>query len=257
MFRIFIICFFTIISLQSFAKQYNLFSPDKKIQVIVSVTDKITWSVLYEGRILLVPGEISMHFAHGIHLGKDPEVRQEKRTSKDEMISAIVPVKSRFIRDRYNALNLVFKRNFTLQIRAYDEGVAYRFETNFKEPEVQVISETADFRFAGDYQVFWPQERDTAFQSHFENLFKDTVVSAFSSKQHGNLPMLLTAPSGVRLLITEADLYDYPNMFLYGSGGPQVSAGYPKVIKTSQPRGDRGIRITELAGQAAPRASRG
>lgn len=230
-----------------FAKQYELLSPDKRIKIVVSVSDKITWSVLFDGQVMLEPGQIAMDFAHGFRIGINPVVSQEKRSSKDEMITAVVPVKTRNIHDRYNELSLSFRGNYILRIRAYNEGAAYRFETSLKEAEVQVISETAEFRFPSDYRTFWPTERDTAFQSHFENIFKDTVVSGFNKRQHANLPLLLTAPSGVRMLITEADLYDFSNLFLYGSGSNYVTSGFPKVIKSSQPRGDRGIRITELA----------
>ncbi|MBO9681888.1 MAG: glycoside hydrolase family 97 protein [Flavisolibacter sp.] len=234
-----------------FAKQYELLSPDKRVKIVISVTDKITWSVWFDRQVMLEPGQLAMNFAHGFHLGQNPSVVQEKRTSRDEMITAVVPVKRRLSRDHYNELSLSFKGNYILRLRAYNEGAAYRFETSLKEQEVQVVSETCDFRFPSNYLVFWPTEADTAFQSHFENFFKDTVVSAFSNKQHGNLPMLLTTPSQVRLLITEADLYDYPNMFLYGSSSNYVTAGFPRVIKGSQPRGDRGIRITELANYIA------
>lgn len=233
------------------AKQYELLSPDRKVKIVVDVSDKITWSVFYDGKLLLQPGQLAMQFVHGVHIGINPVATGEKRSLTNQVITAVVPVKARNMRDHFNELSLSFRGNYNLRLRAYNEGAAYRFETAFREAEVQVTSETSDFRFPSDYKVFWPTERDTAFQSHFENIFKDTVVSGFSSRQHGNLPMLLTTPSNLRMLITEADLYDYPNLFLYGSGASYVTAGFPRVIKTAQPRGDRGIRITELANYIA------
>jgi alpha-glucosidase len=248
MYRAFI-CFSIgiILSLPLLAKDYILYSPDKQIQVTVSITDKITWSIRHKGQVLLQPSELAMTFAHGLTLGKAPVVQQEKRGSKDNIITAAVPVKSRLMHDRCNELALFFKGSYVLRFRVYKEGAAYRFETNLKEEKVQVVSETASFHFPSDYQVFWPQEADTAFQSHFENVFKDTLVSSYTHKQHGNLPMLLSHPSETKLLISEADLYDYPNLFLFGTGGHQLTAGFPKVIQESRPRGDRGIRITKLA----------
>ena len=50
------------------AKEYRLFSPDKNIQIIVSVTDKITWSVQYNTETVLQPGAIAMIFANGFSL---------------------------------------------------------------------------------------------------------------------------------------------------------------------------------------------
>jgi alpha-glucosidase len=79
------------------------------------------------------------------------------------MITAVVPVKSRLIKNQYNELTLSFKGSYILRVRAYNEGAAYRFETDFKEEEVKVVSETADFKFSDNYRVFWPLETDTAF----------------------------------------------------------------------------------------------
>jgi alpha-glucosidase len=58
--------------------------------------------------------------------------------------------------------------------------------------------------------------------------------------------MLIYAKSGVKMLISEADLYDYPNMFLFGTGGNKLTAGYPKNIAESIPVRDRDIKITKL-----------
>ena len=234
-----------LVTFNALAKDYRLQSPDKHIEILVSTGDKVTWSVAYDGNFLLKPGEIGMVLSTGAIPVAGAQA-QEKRTSKDEMITAVVPVKSRNVHATYNELALTFKGNYIIRFRAYNEGAAYRFETSFKEPKVQVKSETCNYNFSDNFKVFWPIETDTAFQSHFENLYKDSVIAAFSARQHGNMPMLLTAPSGTRVLISEADLYDYPNMFLYGTSGNGVTAGFPKVIKSMTPRGDRGNRITAL-----------
>ena len=236
-----------VLTAQSYAKDYTLFSPDKNVQIVVSVTARLTWSVQYKDEMILQPGALALAFEHGITLGMYPSVIKQTRVSKDMVITASVPVKSKLIKDQYNELTLTFNGRYALKVRAYNDGAAYRFETNFKEKEVRVVSEQADFRFSDNYRVLWPLETDTAFQSHFENLFKDTSVASFGTRQHGNLPMLLFTPSKVSVLISEADLYDYPNLFLFGTGGNAVTAGFPKVIEAMQPRGDRGNRITKLA----------
>ncbi|TDH26601.1 glycoside hydrolase family 97 protein [Segetibacter sp. 3557_3] len=228
------------------AKDYRLQSPDKHTEITVSTGNKLTWSVAYDGNVLLKPGEISMVLSNAVIPAAGAKVQQEKRSSKNEMITAVVPVKSRNIRSQYNELLLTFKEDYSIRFRAYDDGAVYRFETRFREPKIKVVSETCNYNFSDNFQVFWPTETDTAFQSHFENLFKDSTIAAFNNRQHGNLPMLLTAPSGTRVLISEADLYDYPNMFLFGTSGNGVTAGFPKVIKSMRPRGDRSNTITAL-----------
>jgi alpha-glucosidase len=238
-------------SFQSFAKDYTVSSPDKNIQVTVSVTDKLSWSVKYKNEVMLQPSNLAMTFAHGITIGNKPIVSKEKRLSKDDVITAVVPVKSRLITDQYNEVTLSFKGDYSLKVRVYNEGAAYRFETAFKEPEVKVVTETADFKFTDNYRVIWPIETDTGFQSHMENLFKDSSVASFNNEQHGNLPMLLFSPSKVSILISESDLHDYPNLFLFGTSGNAVTAGFPRFIEAMVPRGDRGNRITKLGNYIA------
>ena len=251
MIRSFFMFVYLLFSFKTFAKDYTLYSPDKNIQVTVSLNEKLAWSIKFKNEVMLQPGELAITFDHGVIIGYNPVVSKEKRNYKNDIITADVPVKSRLIKDEYNELELSFKGNYILKVRAYNEGAAYRFETNFKEKEVKVVSETSNFYFSNNYRVLWPVENDTAFQSHFENIFKDTTIASFTPKQYGNLPMLLFHPSKVSLLISEADLYDYPNLFLYGTSRNSVTAGFPKVIDSLLPRGDRGNRIIKLANYIA------
>ena len=121
------------------AKDYKLFSPDKRVQITVSVTDKVTWSIQYDLNVLTQPGELALTFDNGLSLGKNPLVTQEKRTSNDGTIVAINPVKSRLVRDQYNDLLLSFKGDYKVRFRAYNEGAAYRFETTLKDAEVSDV----------------------------------------------------------------------------------------------------------------------
>jgi alpha-glucosidase len=136
--------------------------------------------------------------------------------------------------------------NYAVVFRAYNNGVAYRFETMLKDT-VAVLNETASFQFPQNNRVLWTGEANKEFQSHFESLFTDSVVNGFNSQQHAALPLYASTPAGTSLLISEADLYDYPNLFLFGTGGNALTAGFPKVILERKRSGDRTARITKLA----------
>jgi len=233
------------------AKNYQLQSPDKKIKISVAITDKITWAINQENETLLQPSLIALHLNNKIKPGIDPVLIKQQVKSYNELIVATIPVKSKEIINQYNELKLDFKGGYSIYFRAYNDGVAYRFETNFKEGSIEVLGETADFNFNGNNRVFWPQEENKEFLSHFESLYKDSVLSAFKPTQHAALPMLLFATSGTKLLVSEADLYDYPNMFLFGNNDNSLKAGFPKVIAESLPVRDRGIKITKLANYIA------
>ena len=68
-------------SLSAAAKEYVLFSPDKTVELRVAVGPSVTYSIKYEGRLLVVPSAVSMTLEGGVVLGKDAQVRDEKRRS--------------------------------------------------------------------------------------------------------------------------------------------------------------------------------
>lgn len=243
-------------SLTVFGKEYQLQSPDKKIKVTVAITDKVTWAVSRANDILLQPSQIALLLNGKIQPGIKPILIKQQLKSYNDVITAIVPVKAKSITNNYNELKLDFKDGYSIYFRAYNDGVAYRFETNFKEAAVEVTGETADFNFTAINRVFWPEEENKEFLSHFESLYKDSVLNAFKNTQHAALPMLLFSSTGVKMLISEADLYDYPNLFLFGTSGNSLTAGFPKVIEQSTPVRDRGIKITKLANYMAKTAGK-
>lgn len=235
------------LSNQLIAKEWKLYSPDKQTVILINVSDDIKWSVLRKGETLLTSSRIAMHLQGGVNWGVTPAVRTAKESSANTIIEAVVPVKSRLIPDIYNEIRLTFRGDYAVVFRAYNDGVAYRFETTVDDDKLVVQNETAEFNFQDNHRVFWPIETDTAFQSHFESLYKDSVLSGFNSRQHGALPFLIATAKNTSLLISEADLYDYPNMFLCGTGGAALRAKFPKVILEKRQVRDRGIRITKLA----------
>ena len=136
-------------------------------------------------------------------------------------------MKNRFIENHYNELLLNFREGYSLAFRAYDEGVAYRFITAYPENSLEVIAETVAFHFEENHRLFWPVESSPTFQSHYEAAYRDIRLGDLAMDQYGSLPMLLETRQGTQLLITEADLYDYPNLFLFGTGANSLRGVQP------------------------------
>ncbi len=214
----------------AFSKDYILTSPDKKIKINISVEKNITWSINYNNETLLNASPLSIELTNGNQLGIDPVVINAFPKSVSSSITAIIPVKNRIIPDVYNELLLQSTGNYSVNFWAYNDGAAYRFETNLPDNIIEVKNETAGFNLAENYHVFWPKENNPNFQSHYEPVFSDTAVAEISNKTYGYLPLLFTSGKGTKLLITEADLYDYPNLFLFGTGSTKLTAAFPPVI---------------------------
>ena len=219
-------------------KQYQLKSPDGKLTVEVKADKQISYSLSYNGVQLLAPSEIAMQLQGKTKsFGVASKVKNAKVMSHTGTISAFAYKKAK-VSDNYNELTIQFKEDFNLVFRAYNEGVAYRFvSTGTKDFTVE--NELATFNFAKDWQTFVPYERYNAgkpIENQFHNSFEDTYAHVALSKMDAHriafLPVVVEADNGIKICITEADLENYPGMFVINTDGSSsfkgIYAPYPK-----------------------------
>ncbi len=130
----------------SFAKEtQTLFSPDKNISVEVSLTEKIYYSVYFKGERVLEASPLTITVDNAV-LGSNPTLQKVKQLSVDETLETVWGSRKQ-IRDNFNLLTLDFEGNYSVEVRAYNSGVAYRFITNLKEKQVTLKNEEVAFRF--------------------------------------------------------------------------------------------------------------
>ena len=222
-------------------KQYILQSPDKDITVTIEAGEQLTYAVTHGNTCVLTPSSIGMKLADGTMLGTKPVVKSAKTRSVNQVLPSPLYKKAQ-ISEVYNELALTFKGNYKVIFRAYDAGVAYRFETDFRKPIV-IEDETADFNFDADYHALVPFVLRRAgqkgalisqqFYSSFESTYTDTTLSKMDPQKLAFLPLLVELNDGKKAVITEADLENYPGMYLRNANGKYglsaVHAGYPKV----------------------------
>ena len=231
------------LSVNGFAKDYTIKSPDGKIQVTVAVGTQINWSATVDNHPIFTNNTLSVDLGTSV-LGNQPKVVSAKTTSVNEVVETVVAVKSKTIGNHYNQLNLVFKPNYTVSFRLFDNGIAYRFETRIKD-EITVKNEEVGLNFSGDYSVLFPEE-ETVY-SHYERLYLDQKISSLDAGRFASLPTLVKADNNIKIGITEADLFDYPCLFMEATGKSAFKSKYPKVILKSDPKGDREIQNMQEA----------
>ncbi len=239
--KVLFLAFLLLISINLVAqKQYTLQSPNEKITVTINTGDQLSYSVMHENTVVLADSPIGMELDNGTVLGAPAKALSDKRTSVDEIIEANF-YKRNEIEDLYNELALTFKGLYKVIFRAYDEGVAYRFQTGIAKP-FNVVSEIADFNFDADYQALIPyvlrragQEGDIInqqFYNSFENTYTHVNLSQMDPEKLAFLPLLVELKDGKKVVITEADLEDFPGLYLRNEKGKTgftaVHAGYPK-----------------------------
>ena len=183
--KVLILSFLTLISVNLLAqKQYTLPSPDGKIVLTVNTGERLSYAVNHENTVVLAESPIAMTLGNGTMLGQPALVSNAKNNTVDQAIPAAFYKRNK-VRDYYNELILSFKGNYKVIFRAYDDGVAYRFETSFSRP-FNIVSETADFNFGGDQQAWIPYVNarpgegdfiDQQFFNSFENTYTVTPLS--------------------------------------------------------------------------------
>ena len=239
--KVLFLLFLVLMSATLFAqKQYSLKSPDQKTTVTVNTGERLSYAVMHENTVVLAESPIAMSLDNGTVLGVPAKVKSAKTHSVDQMIKANF-YKRNEIKDQFNELVICFKGNYNVVFRAYDDGVAYRFETGIKKA-YNVITETADFNFDNDYTVWIPYvnarkgEGDfiqQQFFTSFENTYTVTPLSKMEPERLVFLPALVELKDGKKAVITEADLEDFPGLLLRNEKGVNgftaVHAGYPKV----------------------------
>ncbi|SDF91322.1 alpha-glucosidase [Dyadobacter soli] len=210
-------------ALQKFAVQ----SPLKKLKIDITVQDSVTYAVALNGKPVLLPSAISMHFGN-IRAGRNAVVKQ---THKHNVRSEITPPFGQFsrLKNNYNELEIDFEQHYSIIFRAYDEGIAYRFSTDFNEP-VKVVSEQAIFRLAGDPEAVFPES--DVYTSWEVPYVKYKNVSAIAEGKKAISPALFGQPDGVKIVVAESDLLDYPGMYLQKSGGTIRGNWAPYPAKT-------------------------
>jgi alpha-glucosidase len=217
-------------------KTFTLTSPDGRLEAQVTIGDKITWTLSHDGETVLDSSAIAMENEGVASFGVEPRLKSSKRRTVEESFPAAV-YKRNTVRNDFKELKLQFAGNYNLIFRAYNDGVAYRFEYTGKKPFV-VKSETAEFAFADDPHAFFAYvaaKSDKGFKPQFFNSQEQQYThSALSEWSNGRLafpPIAVERAGGKKVSITESDLIDYPGMYLYGDGGTTlkgVFAPYPK-----------------------------
>ena len=217
-------------------KSYQLQSPDRKLQVVVEVGDEVEFSLTHDGTEVLAPSVISMTLQNGEVLGANPKVSKVTKGLVDKVIPSPLYKKSE-VADVYNEMTIAFRGDYSIAFRLYNDGLAYRFMTR-KKGDIIVTDENATYNFSSDHKTFAPYVNSTkpTFEEQFSNSFEQPYVNEPITKLNSQrlmiLPFLVELENGKKLCITEADLEDYPGMFLNNSTDKpslkSVHAPYPK-----------------------------
>ena len=194
---------------------YTLSSPDGKVVAEVTVDGGTTYTVAYDGNVVVSKATAAMVLADGTTLGAG-KVRKVTTYAVNESIAATLYTRS-VVEDNYNALKVEFADRSAIEFRAYDDGVAYRFATN-RSGEMTVQSEEYTLSFDKPYNCWIAYnnlsgtKKDKYFTS-FEHLYKYLPINEVDATRLAFTPIVVDVDA-VKVLIAESDVENYPGMFI-------------------------------------------
>jgi alpha-glucosidase len=238
------------------SRRYEAQSPDRQTQLRVDVGDQVSYTVIRHGRPLVEPSPISLSLGDGRVLGRAARVIGDDTRQVSDTLRPVAPTKSALVKDRFTALRLRFAGGYGLELRAYDDGVAYRWVLDLPEDTVTVLSEEASFHVAGRAEGI--VGLDSSFMTHYEPGYRRVPLDYLQAPRMGLLPLLVIVDSGPKVAITESGLEDYPGMYLVsgGAGTTTLVGTFPQVALEEQARNDRDVVVTRRASYIARTAGK-
>ena len=210
--------------------QIRVYSPDSRNQVTVEVNQgRLTYSLVRDGRVLILPSMLGFEFRGAPPLRDGLRIADTTRQSHDEWWTQPWGEVAR-VREHYNELAVSVAeatpacptarpaecRRFTLRVRAFDDGIGFRYELP-EQPGLgafEITQELTEFAFTDNPRAWWiPSDRPRMDRS--EMLYSSGPVSLLQRVQ---TPLTMQTQDGrTFMVIHEANLVDYARMNLRGS----------------------------------------
>lgn len=211
-------------------------SPSNNIRVGVWQDAQLIYAVWHHQRMIIAPSLIDMQVEGKVTMATEKnKILSHRLTQIVSTIDVPVPEKRKQIKDHYHQLQISFKQPYTLEVRVYDDGFAYRIGTNFKD-SIVIRNELAKINFPQSASAYIPvvTKRDNVDEYHtsFEEFYQLLPLKDVKKEMMGYSPVLVMPDNSnfPKIGITESDLEDYPGMFIGGTEDNSligIHAGYP------------------------------
>jgi len=217
------------------AQEVKIFSPDRQMEVRVKTSPNMTWSIYYKNELILKESKIAIQLNDGYLLGVNQKLLSKHTTSIQNTTKMAIPTKNAYYKTYYKGMIFTFKinklREYKVEFRVFNKGVAYRFITNF-ENELKIENELIELNFPKNTETYFP--RESKFISHYEPSYQHINMDTIGYTSFASLPILMKV-KGVNMLFSEMNLVDYPNMYLLANQEGSLTAFFPYRVKEMRP----------------------
>lgn len=227
-------------------KTISVASPDGQLELRLNVTaEGLNYDLFRAGKPVLTQNSIGLQL-NGKEITEQPKITGQKTQHVQETLHPVVPLKYSSIANDYNETTVNFKNQFSVVLRAYNDGIAYRFVTRQKG-QVEVDNETIGLNIPGNWMLH--MQENTSFWTSYEERYSHKTNAQWNDSVTCTLPLLIDA-EGCKLLVSEADLRDYPCAFLKHTDNG-LKAVFPPMPLRFEPWYDRRLKIAEAANYIA------
>ncbi len=193
------------------------FSPNTNLALKTSIKDGVlSYTVTLDGKTIVAPSKLGFKLKSGKPFNKFT-AHKTKRLEIDRTWENIWG-ENKTVKEEYNQLLIELEdqhqnRKINFRIRAFDDGVAFRFEFPKQEnlTEFAITDELTEFNFTANHNTWWQKaDFDT-----YENLYEKTRLKR---TKNANTPLTMKSKDGHYISIHEANLTNYSGMTLKKKG---------------------------------------
>ncbi len=235
----------------------ELLSPNKNLKFQLFSEDKdpeLQYTIRFKDSLLVDKSTIALNLEGETydHLS----IKEIQSFEVDTLFSPTIAAKRKIFVDHYKGIRIQFDQPLSLEIRLYDEGLAYRWISQ-SAADLKVINEKFEVNPAQEATLFYaPYEQENPLgpgifnyikkhflrlvnfikvknipsETTFETQYTSQKISEMSKKSFLFVPALIQTNDGKYIAIGESDVHDYPGMILQNSGQNGLStsfSGYP------------------------------
>lgn len=218
-------------------------SPKGDIKFSINNLDRLSYNVDYHRVRVIENGGLGFILDNGEAFKTNLKCYDYKTTTVNESYETILG-KRKTVTNQYNELIISLeekgteKRRLHLQVRAYDDGIAFRyiFPEQLAMDSIVIIDECTTFAFTKNEEAYYLTRPH--YDTNYEGLYTVSSLNAVPVTLIG-LPILMKYSDSLWTAITEANLTDYAGMYLVRDQGIT-----PKLISSLSPYpGKNGIKV--------------
>lgn len=220
-------------------KNLQVKSPDGNIVFSFKLTaTSPVYQASYKGETLIKDSPLSLSFLENGTFGSNLKLLKTRFKKVDETYELVVG-KAKTVNNQYHELiiplveNQGAKRQINLAVRAFNDGLAFRYEfpEQINWPSYTLTEENSTFNMVGNPLVralLWGSYNNT-----HEGLYQKLPLKDIKADTLMDLPALFEFPGKIYMAITEANLRDYAGMYLSPKNGVLTSQLSPLQGQTS------------------------